>query len=214
MLAAGTLVTTEDGRLAPPKPVQETKGGLTRTSAAGHSANAPRSARAKLPKYPDSPLGKALEGADDKFQEYKAGKLTKDKYLAALRRALTRAISEAGRGSFSSSFPMKLLLAVYGDTVTRNELTAGPDDNGIDGQALHPRPRRFQGDGVFPVQDKAQREGIRVREGGARVPRRHDCVGERPRASSSPTPISTATPSRLPQSAASLCSSTTLGCSI
>ena len=143
MLAAGTLATTEDGRLAPPKPVQETKGGLTRTQRRRAQRKRAAERASKLPKYPDSPLGKALEGADDKFQEYKAGKLTKDKYLAALRRALTRAISEAG-GEFFEQLSMKLLLAVYGDTVTRNELTAGPDDNGIDGKLYIQDPVGFK----------------------------------------------------------------------
>ena len=102
MLAAGTLRTTEDGRLAPPVPEEEEKKTLTHTQRrrAQRKRAAERASRA--PKYPDTPLGHILEGADKKFQAYKAGRLTKDKYLAALRRALTQAISEAG-GSFSKS---------------------------------------------------------------------------------------------------------------
>lgn len=143
MLASGTLRTTEDGRLAPPVPEEEEKKTLTRTQRrrAQRKRAAERASRA--PKYPDTPLGHILEGADKKFQDYKAGRLTKDKYLAALRRALTQAISEAG-GEFFEEFSMKLLLAVYGGLVKRNELTAGPDDNGIDGKLYIEDPAGFK----------------------------------------------------------------------
>lgn len=143
MLSAGTLVTTEDGRLAPPAPVVEPKTGLTRTQRRRAQRKRAAERANKQPKYPDTPLGKALEGADKKFQEYKAGKLTKDKYLTALRRALTQAISEAG-GEFFEELSMKVLLAVYGDTVVSNELTAGPDDNGIDGKIHLKDPAGFK----------------------------------------------------------------------
>ncbi len=143
MLAAGSLVTTEDGRLAPPKPVQEQKSGLTRTQRRRAQRKRAAERAAKAPKYPDSPLGRTLESADKKFQEYKAGKLQKDKYLASLRRSLSRAISEAG-GEFFEELSMKLLLAVYGSTVKRNELTAGPDDNGIDGKLYIEDPAGFK----------------------------------------------------------------------
>ena len=143
MLSAGTLVTTEDGRLAPPAPVVEPKTGLTRTQRRRAQRKRAAERANKQPKYPDTPLGKALEGADKKFQEYKAGKLAKDKYLTALRRALTQAISEAG-GEFFEELSMKVLLAVYGDTVVSNELTAGPDDNGIDGKIYLKDPAGFK----------------------------------------------------------------------
>lgn len=143
MLSAGTLVTTEDGRLAPPVPAVEPKTGLTRTQRRRAQRKRAAERANKQPKYPDTPLGKALEGADKKFQEYKAGKLAKDKYLTALRRALTQAISEAG-GEFFEELSMKVLLAVYGDTVVSNELTAGPDDNGIDGKIYLKDPAGFK----------------------------------------------------------------------
>ena len=109
MLSAGTLVTTEDGRLAPPAPVVEPKTGLTRTQRRRAQRKRAAERANKQPKYPDTPLGKALEGADKKFQEYKAGKLAKDKY-----------------------------------TVVSNELTAGPDDNGIDGKIYLKDPAGFK----------------------------------------------------------------------
>lgn len=49
MLAAGSLVTTEDGRLAPPKPVQEQKSGLTRTQRRPRPAQTRRRTRRKSP---------------------------------------------------------------------------------------------------------------------------------------------------------------------
>ena len=143
MLAAGTLVTTEDGRLAPPVPVQETRKGLTRTQRRRAQRKRAAERASKAPKYPDTPLGNTLESADKKFQEYKAGRLSAEKYVAALRRALTLAISEAG-GEFFEELSMKLLLAVYGGLVRRNELTAGPDDNGIDGKLYIEDPAGFK----------------------------------------------------------------------
>lgn len=142
MLAAGTLVMTEDGRLAVPAPAEEKKA-LTRTQRrrAQRKRAAERASRA--PKYPDTPLGNILENADKKFADYKAGRLDKDKYLSALRRALTQAISEAG-GEFFEELSMKLLLAVYDGLVVRNELTAGPDDNGIDGKLYIEDPVGFK----------------------------------------------------------------------
>ena len=143
MLASGALVTTADGRLAPPAPVAESKTGLTRTQRrrAQRKRAAERASRA--PRYPDTPLGNILEGADKKFQEYKAGKLAPEKYEAALKRAITQAISAAG-GEFFEELSMKVLLAVYGDSVKRNELTAGPDDNGIDGKIYIEDPAGFR----------------------------------------------------------------------
>lgn len=142
MLAAGTLVTTADGRLALPAPAEEKKA-LTRTQRRRAQRKRAAERAAKAPKYPDTPLGNILEGADKKFSEYKAGRLDKEKYLASLRRALTQAISEAG-GEFFEELSMKLLLAVYDGLVVRNELTAGPDDNGIDGKLYIRDPAGFK----------------------------------------------------------------------
>ena len=143
MLASGSLVTTDDGRLAPPRPVQETKAGLTRTQRRRAQRKRAAERASKQPKYPDTPLGSALEGADKKYQEFRSGKLSAEKYMTALRRALTHAISEAG-GEFFEELSMKLLLSVYGGLVKRNELTAGPDDNGIDGKLYIEDPAGFK----------------------------------------------------------------------
>jgi len=96
----------------------------------------------KTKAYPDTGLGKVLSEADKKFAEFK--KLKSDttkaasladasqKYMSHLKRHIVSAINEAG-GEFFEQLSMKLLLAIYGKSVVKNELTAGPDDNGIDG---------------------------------------------------------------------------------
>lgn len=92
--------------------------------------------------YPDSPLGKILEDANKRFLGYASKKIiepkddkqraVKQSYINSLKRLVTHAISEAG-GEFFEELSMKLLLSCYGDSVIKNELTAGPEDNGIDG---------------------------------------------------------------------------------
>ena len=158
MLASGAMVNTADGRLAPPAPAEPQKSGLTRTQRRRAQRKRAAERASKAPKYPDTPLGNILEGADKKFQEFKAGKLSKDKYAAALKRALTRAISEAG-GEFFEELSMKLLLAVYGDAVARNELTAGPDDNGIDGKIWLSDPVGFKELVFFQSKTKLNERG-------------------------------------------------------
>jgi len=92
--------------------------------------------------YPDTELGKVLSEADKKFLEFKKLKAdaskaanlsdAEQKYMSHLKRQIILAINEAG-GEFFEQLSMKLLLAIYGNSVVKNELTAGPDDNGIDG---------------------------------------------------------------------------------
>lgn len=142
MTAAGALNMTEDGRFSLPAPVEEKKA-LTRTQKR-RAARKRAAARAnQAPKYPDTPLGKILEGADRKYQEFRAGKISADKYRAALKRSVIAAINEAG-GEFFEQLSMKLLIAVYGGSVTDNQLTAGPDDNGIDGKLTVADPAGFR----------------------------------------------------------------------
>lgn len=142
MLDAGTLLIDEDKLLSLPSPVEEKKA-LTRTQKR-RAARKRAAARANAaPKYPDTPLGKLLEGADAKFEECKAKKMSKEKYSSALKKAVTLAINQAG-GEFFEELSMKLLIAVYGDSVQSNELTAGPDDNGIDGKLYVKDPAGFK----------------------------------------------------------------------
>lgn len=147
MIAAGTLNSAPDGRLALPAPAEEKKA-LTRTQKR-RAARKRAAARAnRAPKYPDTPLGKILEGADKKYQELRGGKIDADKYRAALKRSVIAAINEAG-GEFFEQLSMKLLIAVYGGrisdggSVAADELTAGPDDNGIDGKLTVSDPAGF-----------------------------------------------------------------------
>lgn len=92
--------------------------------------------------YIDSPLGRILADANKRFLGYASKKIiepkddkqraVKQSYINSLKRLVTHAISEAG-GEFFEELSMKLLLSCYGDSVIKNELTAGPEDNGIDG---------------------------------------------------------------------------------
>lgn len=102
---------------------------------------------------------------------------------------------------------MKLLIAVYGDSVQSNELTAGPDDNGIDGKLYVKDPAGFKETIFFQsktklnerayVSIKVAREflGVMTAYGATKV-------------YWSQTPISTRTPARLPLSVPNLCLST------
>ena len=69
--------------------------------------------------------------------------ITEEQYAASLKRAVIKAISEAG-GEFFEELSMKILLALYGESVRSNELTAGPDDNGIDGKIVIRDPAGFE----------------------------------------------------------------------
>ncbi len=142
MLAAGTVVLSEDKVLSLPTPVEEKKA-LTRTQKR-RAARKRAAARANsTPKYPDTPIGKLLDAADKKFEDCKAKKISQKQYLSFLKRSVTAAINEAG-GEFFEELSMKLLIAVYGDSVVSNELTAGPDDNGIDGKLSVVDPAGFK----------------------------------------------------------------------
>ncbi|HKL93825.1 MAG TPA: restriction endonuclease [Clostridia bacterium] len=92
--------------------------------------------------YPDTALGKILSDANKKFLDFKNKKIVEPKdekqkavkqsYIYSLKKLITVAINTAG-GEFFEELSMKLLLACYGDSVVKNELTGGPEDNGIDG---------------------------------------------------------------------------------
>lgn len=141
MLAAKTLVLTDDGRLALPAPVEEKKA-LTRTQKRRELRKRAAARAKETPKYPDTPIGKLLAHADKRFAECREKKISVEQYDGSLKRAVIQAISEAG-GEFFEEFSMKILLALYGDSVRSNELTAGPDDNGIDGKIVIRDPAGF-----------------------------------------------------------------------
>ncbi len=82
--------------------------------------------------YPNTPLGSKLEALDKSFTECKKGVLKKDIYLKTLQKAVLECISLAG-GEFFERLSMSLMIAVYGKQVIKDEITAGPGDNGIDG---------------------------------------------------------------------------------
>lgn len=92
--------------------------------------------------YPDTELGKILSEANKKFLEFKSKKIEQLKaetkkaiiqnYEASVKRNVVNAINIAG-GEFFEELSMKILLQCYGDSVVKNELTAGPEDDGIDG---------------------------------------------------------------------------------
>lgn len=141
MLAAQSLTTTADGRLALPAPVEEKKT-LTRTQRRRELRKRAAARAKEAPKYPDTPIGKLLAHADKRYCECRANKITAEQYDGSLKRAVIQAISEAG-GEFFEELSMKILLALYGDSVRSNELTAGPDDNGIDGKIVVRDPAGF-----------------------------------------------------------------------
>ncbi|MDR3216292.1 MAG: restriction endonuclease [Clostridiaceae bacterium] len=82
--------------------------------------------------YPNTPVGKLLKLSNDNYKAYHSGKVKLPAYETALQRLVTSCISEAG-GEFFELLSMKLFRTVYGSSVVKDELTAGPDDNGIDG---------------------------------------------------------------------------------
>lgn len=141
MLAAQTLALTDDGRLTLPAPAEEKKA-LTRTQRRRELRKRAAARAKEAPKYPDTPIGKLLAHADKRFNECREKKITAEQYDGSLKRAVIQAISEAG-GEFFEEFSMKILLALYGDSVLSNELTAGPDDNGIDGKIVIRDPAGF-----------------------------------------------------------------------
>lgn len=142
MLAASRLTTVQDGRLALPAPVEEKKT-LTRTQKRRELRKRAAARAKEAPKYPDTPIGKLLAHADKRYNECRAKKITEEQYAASLKRAVIKAISEAG-GEFFEELSMKILLALYGESVRSNELTAGPDDNGIDGKIVIRDPAGFE----------------------------------------------------------------------
>ncbi|MDD4315902.1 MAG: restriction endonuclease [Clostridia bacterium] len=82
--------------------------------------------------YPNTPLGNKLESLDKSFDACKKGTLKKDNYLKTLHNAVLECISLAG-GEFFERLSMSLMIAAYGKKVIKDEITAGPTDNGIDG---------------------------------------------------------------------------------
>lgn len=142
MIAAETLVLGEDKLLSLPA-LAEVKKALSKTQKrrAARKRAAARAEQASA--YPDTPLGKLLSAAHKKYEEARTGKIGKERYTAALKKAVTLCINEAG-GEFFEELSMKLLIAVYGDSVVGNELTAGPDDNGIDGKLYVVDPAGFK----------------------------------------------------------------------
>ena len=141
MLAAKSLTLTDDGRLALPAPAEEKKS-LTRTQKRRELRKRAAARAMEAAKYPDTPIGKLLAHADKRYNECRAKKISEEQYEGSLKRAVIQAISEAG-GEFFEEFSMKILLALYGDSVLSNELTAGPDDNGIDGKIVVRDPAGF-----------------------------------------------------------------------
>ncbi len=147
MLATSSILQDEDGKycLPTPEPVLSVAEG---SPVRPKRHRAPRKKAAGTPKpahpdYPDSPLGDLLTEADNKFDDFKAKKIDDRTYIGHLKRIAIKCINEAG-GEFFEELSMKLLIAAYGDKVQKNELTAGADDNGIDGKLYVKDPLGFE----------------------------------------------------------------------
>ncbi len=142
MLSNGNLTKDEDGKLKAVVPAEERKT-LTRTQRRRELRKRAATRVKETQKYPDTPVGKLLAQTDKRFEECKQKKISLSKYQSALKRAVIQIISESG-GEFFEVFSMKILIALYGDFVISNELTAGPADNGIDGKLLIRDPAGFE----------------------------------------------------------------------
>jgi restriction endonuclease Mrr len=83
-------------------------------------------------KYPATPMGKLLKTGDDNLEKLRAKKLKAEEYNNRLKKLAIECINLAG-GEFFEQMSMKLLKSCYGAAVKSEELTAGPEDQGIDG---------------------------------------------------------------------------------
>ncbi len=146
MLATSSILLDEEGMFSLPTPdpaktVTDGKPTRTQKRRAQRKKAAERSKPAH-PDYPDSPLGDLLTEADAKLDDLKSKKIDDRAYIGHLKRIAIKCINEAG-GEFFEELSMKLLIAAYGETVQKNELTAGADDNGIDGKLYVKDPLGF-----------------------------------------------------------------------
>lgn len=82
--------------------------------------------------YPNTPLGSKLKALDKSFTQCQKGQIKKESYRKILQQSVLECISLAG-GEFFERLSMSLMIAVYGNKVIKDEITAGPGDNGIDG---------------------------------------------------------------------------------
>lgn len=128
-------IVCEDGVYGLPMPTvtdeaQSSK--LTKTQKRRAQRKKAAEIKKQKPKYPDTPIGNMLLEADEKLEAYRNKNINEKTYDGHLKRIVIKCINEAG-GEFFEELSMKLLIAVYGDTVKDNQLTAGADDNGIDG---------------------------------------------------------------------------------
>lgn len=84
-------------------------------------------------KYPNTPIGKKLKYADELFNKCRDRKMKPKDYELALKKTVIECINFAG-GEFFERLSMLLLKDCYGSSVEKDELTGGPEDNGIDGK--------------------------------------------------------------------------------
>lgn len=133
-MIADDKILCEDDEYFLPAPVETVEASTKLTKTQRRRAQRKRAAENKKskPKYPDTPLGRLLDEADGKLDDLKTKKINEKTYDGHLKRIVIKSINEAG-GEFFEELSMKLLIQVYGDSVKDNQLTAGADDNGIDG---------------------------------------------------------------------------------
>lgn len=145
MVSEEMLAVDADGRYMQPIVEEgEKERKLTRTQKRrAQRKKAADKKKTSAPKYPDTPLGLLLQESDDKLEDLKNKKINDRTYLTHLKKLAIKCISEAG-GEFFEELSMKLLVSVYGGSVVKNQLTAGADDNGIDGILTICDPLGFQ----------------------------------------------------------------------
>ncbi len=83
-------------------------------------------------KYPATPIGAHFIDTEKVYLEAVAGRLRRAKYENKLKMAYMKAINING-SVFMEILALKAVKVLFGKSVVSDELTAGPNDNGIDG---------------------------------------------------------------------------------
>ena len=83
-------------------------------------------------KYPATPIGAHFIDTEKVYLEAVAGRLRRTKYENKLKMAYMKAINING-SVFMEILALKAVKVLFGKSVVSDELTAGPNDNGIDG---------------------------------------------------------------------------------
>jgi len=97
----------------------------------------------KTEKYPATPIGAHFIDTEKLYLQARKGKLRKDVYLYKLKLMYMQAINILG-SVFMEVLALQAVKTLYGDSVVREELTAGPNDNGIDGVVEVVEPLGFR----------------------------------------------------------------------